>query len=133
MMVYCDTSALYALMDADDENHRKSAQTFDKLLIDDAQLVCNNYVLNELLTLLQRRLGMEALRAYLSDIAPLVRVTWIDESAHQRALTALLTTNQRPLSLTDCASFDTMRQLSITHFFAYDQHFAKQGFTQFRS
>ncbi|MDP2857839.1 MAG: VapC toxin family PIN domain ribonuclease, partial [Bacillota bacterium] len=41
---------------------------------------------------------------------------------------ALLTAGRRNLSLVDCVSFDVMRRLGMEKAFAFDAHFAEQGF-----
>lgn len=52
------------------------------------------------------------------------------EENHGVAVTALLTAGKRQLSLVDCSSFEAMRRLGITSAFAFDRHFAEQGFEQ---
>lgn len=128
MIVYCDTSALYALMDASEPLHEQAARTFVALIKSGRQLMCNNYVMLETLTLIQRRLGIEALRAFTSVIQPHIDVFYIDLPTHERVLHTVLTVGRRQLSFADCASFDTMRTLQTTACFAYDPHFAEQGF-----
>jgi len=44
------------------------------------------------------------------------------------AVAALLAARQRRLNLVDCASFSVMRQASAQLAFAFDQHFAEEGF-----
>ena len=128
MIVYCDTSALYALMDASEPRHAQASSTFIALIKSGRQLMCNNYVMLETVTLIQRRLGMDALRGFASVILPYLDVFQIDLPTHERVLLAVLTAGQRQLSFTDCSSFDTMRTLQATECFAYDQHFVEQGF-----
>jgi predicted nucleic acid-binding protein len=55
---------------------------------------------------------------------------WVDAIAHQTYMELLLTIGQRDLSLTDCASFITMRSQQLDTAFAFDQHFHKQGFNR---
>jgi predicted nucleic acid-binding protein len=50
------------------------------------------------------------------------------KSDHQAGLAALLTAGSRPLSLVDCVSFETMRTIGLHVAFAFDRHFAEQGF-----
>jgi predicted nucleic acid-binding protein len=52
----------------------------------------------------------------------------VDEDLHQRAINALLAAGQRRLSLVDCTSFESMRQFGLRQAFAFDAHFAEQGF-----
>ena len=126
--VYIDTSALYAVLDADDENHESAKRLWTDLLTQEARLVCSNYVLVETFALVQHRLGIEAVRTLQEDILPTLHVEWVDELSHRAAVTALLTAGRRRLSLVDCTSFEVMRQLGIRTAFAFDAHFAEQGF-----
>jgi predicted nucleic acid-binding protein len=128
MTVFIDTSAFYALLDADDRQHQAAKQAWVTLLNEAADLTCSNYVIIETTALVQNRLGMEAVRAFQEDILPVVRVKWVDDMTHQADVTALLTAGRRQLSLVDCVSFDLMRQLGIRRAFAFDEHFAEQGF-----
>jgi uncharacterized protein len=132
MTVFVDTSALLAVLHGSDNNHAPAARTWKALLEDDEELVCTNYVLLETQALLQSRFGLGAVRDLLEDVVPLVRVAWVDDEVHGAGVSALLTANRRLLSLVDCVSFVTMRRLSITRAFAFDKHFAEQGFEPVR-
>jgi predicted nucleic acid-binding protein len=129
MNVFVDTSALLAVLDADDQNHASAKMSWESLISNGTDLVCTNYVLVETFALVQNRLGIEAVRTLQEDIVPLLQIEWIDPQSHNRGVAALLTAARRQLSLVDCASFDTMRRLGITTAFAFDRHFAEQGFS----
>ena len=58
----------------------------------------------------------------------LLEVDWITAERHAAAAHALLTAGRRKLSLVDCASFESMRQLGVDVVFAFDRHFREQGF-----
>jgi len=128
MSVFVDTSALFAVLDADDQNHEHAKQAWANLVTQEIELVCTNYVLVETFALAQNRLGMAAVRVLQEDVIPVLRVEWMDERAHSASITALLIAARRQLSLVDCVSFDTMRRLGIKTAFAFDRHFAEQGF-----
>lgn len=128
MTVFVDTSAIYAVLDADDRQHQPARQQWMALLDEAADLVCSNYIIVETTALVQNRLGMEAVRTLQEDLLPVLRVEWVDELVHRAGVTALLTAGRRHLSLVDCVSFDLMRRLGIRRAFAFDEHFAEQGF-----
>jgi len=128
MTVYVDTSALYAIMDADDSQHEVAKSTWASLLGSGDGVVCNSYVLLETHALVQHRLGIEAVRVLHEEILPVITVDWIDDRTHNEAVAAMLVAGQKDLSLVDCASFVTMRRLGLRRAFALDHHFREQGF-----
>lgn len=128
MMTFIDTSAFYATICSDDPFHKPARHTWSTLLNQDNVLICTNYILVEAITLIQRRLGIQALRLFQEDILPVMHIEWITPEQHHLAVTALIITNQRHLSLVDCTSFETMRRLAIRTAFAFDPHFTEQGF-----
>lgn len=128
MSIYVDTSALYAVLDADDDNHAAARDAWTDLLNGQEELLCSNYVLVELFALVQHRLGMAAGRALQEELVPVLSVHWIDEAAHEAGVAALLTAGQARLSLVDCVSFELMRQIGIRTTLTLDRHFQEQGF-----
>ena len=128
MSVFVDTSAFFAVLDADDENHNAAKQVWEDLLTQEVALVCSNYVLVETLALLQRRLGIPAVRTFQEDIMPVLRVEWVDEAIHQVGIASVLAAARKELSLVDCVSFEIMRRLGTKTAFVFDHHFEEQGF-----
>jgi predicted nucleic acid-binding protein len=128
MSVFIDTSALFAVFDRDDEHHAAAAERWRELVDADEALFCSNYVLVETYALVQRRLGIEAVRVLDRDVTPLVEILWIDHDVHRIAVGALLAAGRRDLSLVDCASFEVMRRANLVRAFAFDPHFSEQGF-----
>lgn len=128
MTIFVDTSALLALLDADDRKHSIAKQTWEEMVHKEESLKCTNYILIETFALVQHRLGMDAVRTLQEDILPLVSVEWMDEQNHYSSVMALLVADRRGLSLVDCASFETMRRLGLNTSFTLDRHFNEQGF-----
>lgn len=128
MRVFVDTSGLLAVLDASDRWHAATRQVWDHLLTAGAELVTTSYVLVELYALVQRRLGMQAVRTLYTDIQPVLTVVWVDAALHRAGVEALLGRGRQGPSLVDCVSFATMRQESIMHALTLDAHFAAQGF-----
>ena len=128
MTVFVDTSALFALLDADEKQHARAASTWSRLLEAETRLVTSNYVLLEAYALVHRRLGTAALRDLVEELGPTLDICWVDEELHGQAVAALLAAGRRRLSLVDCTSFGVMRRLGLTQAFAFDRHFTEQGF-----
>jgi len=126
--VFVDTSGLVAMLDADEARHPEAAVQWRQLVEADEHLVATNYVLLETFALVQRRLGLDAVRLLVRDVVPLLDVEWVSEERHDAAVAVLVAANRRSLSLVDCASFETMRRRGLNQAFAFDQHFVEQGF-----
>jgi uncharacterized protein len=128
MNVYVDTSAFLAILDHQDMHHVAAQAKFQEMAHINAALTCTNYVLVESLALIQRRLGMQIIQHFHQKMLPIVKIFWVEEQLHQIALINFLASNRRKLSFVDCVSFAAMRQLNIDRYFAFDEHFIKQGF-----
>jgi predicted nucleic acid-binding protein len=128
MSVFVDTSAFIALLADEDLNHASSRTTWDSLLGTDEGLWTSNYVVSETVALLQRRVGMGAVRELVVVALPALQIEWVTPETHDPAVASLLVAGRRDLSLVDCVSFELMRQRGIARAFTFDVHFAEQGF-----
>lgn len=128
MRVFVDTSALYAVIDADDDCHSVAAASWRNLLAARDMLLTTNYVLLEMTALLQRRIGVAAVRSLEHDLRPVLGVVWVDSEVHAAATAALLASSRRGVSLVDWVSFEVMRRHQLRYAFAFDCHFGEQGF-----
>jgi len=127
-VILIDTSALYAVLDRDDQNHLAAKATWTLLLQTDQPLLVTNEVLVETTALVQHRLGMAAVRVLGGDVLAALQVHWITDVDHGHAQNALLAADRRKLSLVDCSSFHVMRTRMMRKVFAFDPHFREQGF-----
>lgn len=133
--IFVDTSAMYAALDADDAHHGGAAAGWNRLLDGVAagslEGLTHGSVIVETSALVQRRLGMPAVRALHDGLLPALTTTWVDGELHGRAVSALLAADRREVSLVDWTSFELMRGLGIRQAFAFDDDFAAQGFAIF--
>jgi len=123
-----DTAAFYALVDDCDPNHARATATFDRLQAADEPLLTHEYVVVEATALIQRRLGLGALRRFVDDLLPVVEIAWVDETLHVEAREALLAAGRRNVSLVDWASFLVMRRHGVRRAFTFDPDFGVEGF-----
>ncbi len=133
--VFVDTSAIYAVLDADDSNHESANRVWQELLhgleSDEFEAVTHGSVVVEVVALAQRRLGMQAAKVVLDDLIPLFSTVWVDQDLHDRAAAAMLAAGLRGVSLVDWTSFEVMRRRGIEHAFAFDDDFQLRGFESF--
>ena len=128
MTVLVDTSALYPLLDEDDANHLEAVRGWTRLLAVERPTT-HSYVVLETSALVQRRLGMAAVERLHRGLLPAVGITMVDRSTHERTVERWLTDRVRRLSLVDVTSFVVMRDRGLEHAFAYDDDFAREGFS----
>jgi len=128
MRVFVDTSAFLAVLNRTDLWAVRAAGAWRGLVGADAPMATTAYVVVETSAVLQRRIGIEAVRVFVDQVLPLVSVTYVDKELHEAAQSILLTAGLRDLSLVDCCSFEFMRRNDIRTAFAYDAHFTRHGF-----
>jgi len=128
MSIFIDTSAFLAILNKEDHFHQIAKETWEEINVSEEYLICSNYVINETISLLQNRFGIEALRIFENEVRPVIDLIWVDQSIHHAGMVVVLTTNHRKLSLVDCTSFEIIRNLQVEKVFTFDSHFSDQGF-----
>jgi predicted nucleic acid-binding protein len=111
-----------------EEDHERVVEALSGLLKGNRRLVSTNYVLVETCALLQHRFGLPAVRDFENRLVPLLRVHWVDEGHHRRALERLFSADRRRVSLADSVSFVLMEAEGIREVLALDRDFEDQGF-----
>jgi uncharacterized protein len=127
-MIFLDTSAIYALADKADNNHKEAVFLFGKLIDLDEKLFVHNYIIVEAAALIQARLGVASALKFLEE-AGYFHTVWVNEHAHKKARIYFKEQAKRKLSFVDCMSFTVMKKEGTTQAFAFDQDFVKAGFT----
>jgi len=130
-MIFVDSGAWYALMDATDPNHAAALAGFRDLARGRlGRLVTSDYVLAESYTLCRLRGGMDPLRQLAAKVrgSPSLQMLRVTETEYERALELMLDREDKRWSFTDCTSFVLMESLAIRDAFAFDENFAQAGF-----
>ena len=126
--VFVDTSAFLAALDKGDKFHPDAAKKWSALASGKIELWTTDYVRLESWSLIQRRLGSEAVMAFQDDWLPLCKIHEVGPDGFERAAAQWRIAQRRNLSLVDLTSFDAMRQLAIRTALAFDQHFQDMGY-----
>jgi len=126
--VLLDTSALVALMDADDPAHQSVSEAWGTVLAEAGLPVLTTLTLLETLAVLPRRLGMDAVGVFCERHLPLIELHTVATPLLLAAVDTWRAARRRDLSLVDVVSFLVMRQEGLTRVLTTDPHFAEQGF-----
>ncbi len=127
MRRFLDTSALYAILDAREQSHEVAVAALDRLA--DDGLLTTDYVAVEATALVQRRLGMKAVRDLHERLLPLAELQRVPAGDYSAAVAELLAVAGRRLSLVDLTTFRVMRRAACTEAFAFDDDFRAAGFS----
>jgi hypothetical protein len=130
-MIFVDTSAWLAVSDVRDGNHARAIGVQKELVTGRiGRLITTDYILDETLTLMRKRTGLDGARRFLESLeaSRSVQVIWVGQDQFQSAKAAFLSQGTRSWSFTDCTSFVIMRELGITTAFAFDSDFEQAGF-----
>lgn len=127
---FIDTGAYFARFYKRDQHHHDALERWDTLKNNQSILVTTNHVLDELATLLGRRMDnafatKKMKQIYASDI-------WIertDSGDEKKALKLFEKYGDQQISFTDALSFVVMKNLKIKQAFTFDRHFKLAGFT----
>lgn len=128
MSAFVDTSAFVAMLDTSDRQHEAALDVWERCQDQHLVLTTTNYVVSECTAVLQRKLELDAVRDLWGGVLALMHVEWVTTGDHEAGAATLLAVRRRELSFVDCVSFVVMRRLGFTHAFAFDKHFAEQGF-----
>ena len=128
--LFVDTAGWMACADAADAVHKVSCQARDSALERGTLLVTTDYVADETLTLIRKRLGIRAAESWWEQVegSSRVRWEWIDVQRADRARNLFFRHRDKDFSFTDCTSFVVMQELKIRQALTTDAHFRQMGF-----
>jgi predicted nucleic acid-binding protein len=123
--VLWDSSAILALLDADDADHGRAVVAADRIVAERRPSFVTNYIEAETHALLLRKLGRAIARQWLlTGGLPVLRVLPQEE---ERAKTILATYADKDWSLCDAISFAVLESRGARMAFTFDHHFRQYG------
>ena len=128
--VFVDTAGWMACADSADPDHPRASATRDAALEAGQPLVTSDFVVDETLTLIRLRLGLDAADAWWQQVDRSSRLRWerVDSGRFEKARGLFFQYRDKEFSFTDCTSFAIMRELRLTHALTTDRHFQQVGF-----
>ena len=128
--LFVDTAGWMACADGADPAHAAARAARDHWLEQNGHLLTTDYVIDETLTLLRMRLGLDAAENWWHTVAASSRVR--KEAIHweraERARGIFFRYRDKEFSFTDCTSFALMRELHLRKALTTDGHFRQAGF-----
>jgi predicted nucleic acid-binding protein len=123
--VLWDSSAILALLDADDADHPRAVRAVGHIAAERRPSFVTNYIEAEAHALLLRKLGRVIASEWLfSGGLPVVRATPHEED---RARTILARYSDKDWSLCDAISFSVLESRGVRTAFTFDRHFRQYG------
>ncbi len=118
--IFVDTSAYFALADAQDANHSQAKMIAARLSQDGSRLFTTNFVIAETHVLFLTRLGREIALSFLRELdrstTTVIRATVADERQARSVLEKYL---DKDFSLCDTISFAIMERLRMSYAFFF--------------
>jgi predicted nucleic acid-binding protein len=123
--VLWDSSAILALLDADDADHGRAVDVARQIADERRPVFITNYIEAEAHALLLRKLGRTVARQWLlAGRLPVVAVTPKEE---QRAKDILARHGDKDWTLCDAISFAVLDARRVSRVFTFDHHFRQFG------
>jgi uncharacterized protein len=128
--VFVDTAGWIMLANGSDPLHHQACEARDDHLRRGGTLVTTDYVVDETLTLLRMRLGLDAARRWWTSVeaSPRVHMELVEPTRADRARDWFFRWEDKAFSFTDCTSFVVMREMGLTAALTCDAHFTHAGF-----
>jgi predicted nucleic acid-binding protein len=132
-MVFLDTTAVMSLFDGRDTHHNESKTTFEKVLETRTKMALTDYILDECITTIlarvDHRTAMRAGEFILNSRT--IDLIWLDNAQKLAAWDYFKKHDDQGFSFTDCTSFVLMKEMKISHYISFDDHFKQAGFVKF--
>ena len=128
--LFVDTAGWMACADGADPAHGSSCRARDAALEQGSMLVTTDYVVDETLTLIRKRLGLGAAEAWWEQVdgSSRLRWEWIGVTRAEKARRVFFRHRDKDYSFTDCTSLVVMQELKVRQALTTDAHFRQMGF-----
>jgi len=130
--LFLDANVVIALEISDDQHHHEAEVYWKTLLETSFALVTTSYVLDEIVTFLNRKRHHDKAVKVGNNLlnASHIQLIHIDEPLFYEGWQFFEQHSDKTYSLTDCISFVLMKRLGISEALTFDKHFGQSGFSK---
>jgi hypothetical protein len=128
--VFLDTNGWLAILNASDSLHARATMAWREINRQRKGLVLTDWIIAETGNGLARTAARAAFSRAVEIVmsSARVRVVHVDEDLLRRAMQLYAGRADKGWGLTDCASFEVMREMRVTDALTSDHHFEQAGF-----
>jgi uncharacterized protein len=128
--LFVDTSGWVASVNQGDLYHVKTRQALDAWMDQGGVLVTTDYVIDETLTHMRKRFGLDVAQTWWEELEHSTRLRWewVGMERAEKAREMFFHHRDKDYSLTDCTSFVVMKELKLKQALTTDKHFVQAGF-----
>ncbi|MDZ7831132.1 MAG: PIN domain-containing protein [Desulfobacterales bacterium] len=128
--LFVDTAGWMAMADRKDPLNAAAIAARDQWLENEGVLATSNYIVDETLTLIRMRIGLDAAKKWWAMVSksPRCKMYWITPEREETAIQWFFDWQDQSFSFTDCTSFVLMKELGVTKALTADKHFITAGF-----
>ena len=131
-ILFADTSALYALLNAQDAFHARVKEIFLSEIARQTKIITSNFVVDETTTLLRYRAGFPEAEKFLDIILKgEIAVIHVDTKLESKAIRIFKAYKDKAFSFTDCTSFALVDTYKINKTLSFDSDFRKYRFKKY--
>ncbi len=128
--LFVDTAGWMSMADKNDKLHIDCIRARDEWLKKGNLLLTTDYVIDETLTLIRTRIGIDGAEKWWDQVSgsPRLKVEWIHFERVEKARRWFFKWRDKSFSFTDCTSFVVMKELKLKRALTGDKHFVEAGF-----
>ena len=133
MKIFIDTWGWLTLRDRDESRHEDTKEFYQKFRDQNGIIYTSDYVLDETITLLFKRLPFKTAKKSLAQIDKAIekgylQVEWVTPERFERTKVLRLKYQDKPkISFTDLTSMVVMREIGVKDIVTGDEHFEHVG------
>ncbi|TAL67066.1 MAG: PIN domain-containing protein [Bacteroidetes bacterium] len=129
---FIDTSYIIALSSKKDQLHSKAVEIAQKIKSNDIPLITTEFILLELGNSFSKqhlkKLGVILLNSIYNDEN--IEIVKLSDKYYKHGLSLFNSTQDKSWSLTDCISFEILKEKNIRDVLTSDLHFTQAGFNK---